>query len=125
MEQDRKPPKFESHPLMYCLWHLEHSYPIYQAFRDIADQWSQDTPHMPISADAICHKIRFDLRLQLDQDAYHISNNLVSFYGRVYRLERPEANVGTRSSWIDSMSTEDWDEVRDVLRRMKELHENL
>lgn len=123
-ESNLCPWKFEIHPFQYCLWHLEHSYPVYQMFRDLADQWTEETPRTPISSDALCHVIRFQHRLRTAQDAYHISNNLVSFFGRVYKLERPDANVGTRSSWLDTCSDDEWNEVREILRTCKERHEN-
>ncbi|GEM48809.1 hypothetical protein [Deinococcus cellulosilyticus] len=125
MEQERKAPLFEEHPFMYCLWHLEHNYRTYQAFRELADRYREFNPHRMLSADMICHVIRFELGMRNDGDAFHISNNLTSFYARVYRLEHPEANFGLRPTWMNQLTDDQWDEVRDVLRRMKEQHENL
>lgn len=109
---------------LYCLWHLEHNYRTYQAFRELADRYREFNPARMLSADMICHVIRFELGMRNEGDTFHISNNLVSWYARLYLLERPDANFGKRTSWMDNLSPEEWDEVRLLLETVKEIHEN-
>ena len=96
-------PDFSVDPLGYYVWHLQKHGEMYQAFRQHADLYRQRNPTRLISADMICHVLRYQTGLGADDDEFRVNNNLTPLYARLYKLERPDARMGLRKSSLDGL----------------------
>jgi hypothetical protein len=83
-------------------------------------QYLRDNPSIyptfrRLSADAVCHVIRWETDASEDAE-YKINNNVVSFLARLYLLERPEAQLSTRESHLDSLQSGIWGRLLSLAR---------
>jgi hypothetical protein len=99
-------PRFERFPLAWAIWYLEKHPELYRKFRFLADDYLAKKPRGLLSADMILHVIRYNSS-GVDGDAYRLNNNLTPLYARLYQIERPNAPVKTRKSWLDELSEAD------------------
>ena len=96
-------PSFGDDPLGYYVWHLQTHGAMYQEFRRHADLYRASNPARRISADMICHVMRYQSGVGAADDQFSINNVLTPLYARLYRLERPDANFDLRKSWLDML----------------------
>lgn len=101
-------PHFGIDPLGYYRWHLTTHPEMYAAFRRATDQYRAVAPSRRVSADMICHVLRFQTGLHAADDTFSVNNVLTPFYARLYLRERPGANVPTRASQLDALSPDEW-----------------
>jgi len=99
-------PRFERFPLLWAIWYLENHPALYTKFRTLADGYLAKKPRGLLSADMILHVIRYNAG-GVDGDTYRLNNNLTPLYARLYQIERPNAPVKTRKSWLDDLNDED------------------
>lgn len=99
-------PRFERAPLAWAIWYLEQHPELYRKFRDLADDYLAKKPRGLLSADMILHVIRYNAG-GVDGDTFRLNNNLTPLYARLYQIERPNAPVKTRKSWLDELSDTD------------------
>lgn len=108
-------PDFATNPLAYYTWHLLKHPEMYVEFRRLADLYRAPNPGRPVSADMICHALRFQTGLHAADDTFAVNNNLTPLYARLYLRERPGANVSTRSSKLDDLTDGVWAELLALL----------
>ena len=96
-------PSFADDPLGYYVWHLQTHGEMYQEFRRHADLYRASNPARRISADMICHVMRYQSGVGAADDVFSINNVLTPLYARLYRLERPGANLDIRGSNLDML----------------------
>lgn len=101
-------PSFEHERLAYYCWFLRVNGHVYKAFRDVADTYRAQAPDRQLSADMLCHVVRYQMGLKADGDVFAINNVVTPMLARLYKLERPDANFDTRKSWLDTLSEADW-----------------
>lgn len=97
-------PDFGRDPLGYYIWHLNTHGELYQAFRGLADTYRLRNPQRPVSADMICHVLRFNSTLGADDDTFRVNNVITPLYARLYLIERPQARISVRNSWLDTLN---------------------
>jgi hypothetical protein len=100
-------PDWRTDPAAAGMQYLKDNPSIYPTFRRLADLWRERNPGRRLSADAVCHVIRWETDASEDAE-YKINNNVVSFLARLYLLERPEAQLTTRESHLDSLHSGVW-----------------
>lgn len=101
-------PSFSANPLAYYRWHLKHHPKMYAGFRTLADQYRAIDPTRRVSADMICHTLRYHSGLHADDDQFTVNNNMTPLFARLYRHEREDANVETRTSQLDALTEDEW-----------------
>lgn len=101
-------PDFSAHPLAYYTWHLLRHPEMYAAFRRYTDQYRAVDESRRVSADMICHVLRFHTGLRATDDTFAVNNVLTPLYARLYRHQRPGANVPIRASQLDALTPEEW-----------------
>ncbi|BDP42894.1 hypothetical protein DAETH_28630 [Deinococcus aetherius] len=104
-------PSFQDHPLAYYRWHLAHHAEMFVEFRRLADWYRVTKSDRRVSADMICHVMRFQAGLKATDDQFAVNNVLTPLYARLYKRQRPGANVETRTSQLDDLSEETWVEL--------------
>jgi hypothetical protein len=102
-----KRPDWRTDPAAAGMQYLKDNPSIYPTFRRLADLWRERNPGRRLSADAVCHVIRWETDAGEDAE-YKINNNSVAFLARLYLLERPEAQLATRESHLDSLHSGVW-----------------
>ena len=100
-------PDFSVDPVGYYVWHLENHPQMYRQFRDLADQYRIHNPGARLSADMICHVLRFQAGMSAAGDRFAVNNNLTSLYARLYVRERPATRIDIRRGYLDSLTPED------------------
>lgn len=113
-------PDFATDRLAYYVWHLREYPQIYKAFRHWCDQYRAPKPDRHVSADMICHVIRYQTGLKAGGDQFDINNNLTPLFARLYTLERPLANFGNRKSWLDILQPDEWQQIIDAFEPIRE-----
>lgn len=113
-------PDFESNRLEFYAWHLRHHGDVYEAFRLLCDRYREAAPHRVLSADMICHVIRYQTGLAATDDTYDINNNLTPLFARLYHLERPDARFRNRTSWLDTLPPDEWQIILDAFEPLRE-----
>lgn len=108
-------PDFSSNPLAYYTWHLLKHPEMFLAFRRLTDQYRAVDPTRRVSADMICHVLRFQTGLHADDDRFSVNNVLTPLYARLYKRQRPGANLSTRTSQLDDLTDEVWEELLALL----------
>jgi hypothetical protein len=101
-------PDFGTDPIGYYTWHLLKHPEMYAAFVRYADQYRAVQPDRRVSADMICHVLRFQTGLHAKDDTYAVNNVLTPLYARLYRRHRPGANIPTRTSQLDTLTESEW-----------------
>jgi hypothetical protein len=110
-----KRPDWRTDPAAAGMQYLRDNPSIYPTFRRLADAWRARNPGRRLSADAVCHVIRWETDASEDAE-YKINNNVVSFLARLYLLERPEAQLTTRESHLDSLHSGAWGKLLSIAR---------
>lgn len=113
-------PNFSTNPLAYYIWHLEQHPEMYQAFRQYADAYRVGAPRRRLSADMICHVMRYQSALKAGDDIFQVNNVLTPLYARLYLLERPDAVIDTRPSQLDALLPEERAQLLAAFAPLKE-----
>lgn len=101
-------PDFRANPLGYYTWHLLKHPEMFAAFVSLADRYRALKPDRRLSADMLCHVIRYQTGLKADDDQFQVNNVVTPLYARLYKRLRPGANVETRTSQLDALSETEW-----------------
>lgn len=113
-------PSFASDPIGFYVWHLTQHPEIYLTFRATADAYRASDPTRRLSADMICHVMRWQSVVHAEDDQFEINNNLTCLYARLYKHERPNAVIGTRKSMLDSLTPDERDRLNAAFKPLKE-----
>lgn len=113
-------PSFTDDPIGYYVWHLETHPEMYRQFRQTADAYRAGDPTRRLSADMICHVMRWHSVVHADDDTFEVNNVLTPLYARLYKHERPDAVIGTRRSMLDSLLPDQRDRLNAAFRPLKE-----
>ncbi|GBF05871.1 hypothetical protein DAERI_060131 [Deinococcus aerius] len=108
LEPTRTAPDFAVDPLGYYRWHLSTHPGMYAEFRRLADTYRLTDPRRRVSADMVCHVIRYHSGLRAEGDQFQVNNVLTPLYARLYKRERPGARIETRASQLDTYDDETW-----------------
>ena len=101
-------PDFASDPYGYYTWHLTNHPQMYAEFRRRTDLYRASRPDVRVSADMICHVMRYYSGAHADDDQFKVNNVLTPLYARLYLHERPDALMKTRGSQLDALSNDEW-----------------
>lgn len=113
-------PPFDKDPIGFYVWHLTHHPEMYRMFRETADVYRAGDPTRRLSADMICHVMRWQSVVHAGDDQFEVNNVLTSLYARLYKHERPDAVISTRKSMLDSLTDEERAQLNEAFRPLKE-----
>ncbi|MDO4247086.1 MAG: hypothetical protein Q4C89_13790 [Deinococcus sp.] len=114
-------PDFSTDPLGYYVWHLENHPDMYRQFRATADAYRAGDPDRRLSADMICHVMRWHSVVHAGDDQFQVNNNLTALYARLYKNERPDARISTRPSQLDALLPDERDRLAAAFAPLKEV----
>lgn len=117
-------PNFTDDPIGYYVWHLETHPEMYRQFRQTADAYRAGDPTRRLSADMICHVMRWHSVVHAGDDQFEVNNNLTGLYARLYKHERPGAVIGTRKSMLDSLLPDQRARLNAAFKPLKEVKED-
>ncbi|AAF12345.1 hypothetical protein [Deinococcus radiodurans] len=117
-------PDFTTDPLGYFVWHLETHPDMYRQFRQTADAYRAGDPARRLSADMICHVLRWQSVVHAGDDLFQVNNNLTALYARLYKNERPDARISTRPSMLDALLPDERDRLAAAFAPLKEVKED-
>lgn len=100
--------------IAWCVWFLAHNPDVYTQFRVMADEFRARNPARPFSAELVVNALRFNSSTRTEGDVFGIGSNAKSLLARLYKLERPEANLDLRRCWLDSLAREEWQTILDA-----------
>lgn len=113
-------PDFSTDPIGYYVWHLEHHPEMYRQFRETADAYRAGNPARRLSADMICHVMRWHSVVHAGDDQFEVNNVLTPLYARLYKHERPDAVISTRKSMLDSLLPDERERLNAAFKPLKE-----
>lgn len=113
-------PSFTADPIGYYVWHLENHPEMYEMFRATADAYRAGDPTRRLSADMICHVMRWQSVVHAGDDQFSVNDHLTALYARLYKHERPDAVISTRKSMLDSLLPEQRDRLNAAFKPIKE-----
>jgi hypothetical protein len=103
--------------IAWCKWLLEAHPEIYRAFRVAADSKRAGNLEKRIGVDAILQGLRWDTGARAEGDGFKLNNNARALLARLYLLECPEAKLETRKSWLDTLTSAEWERITAVWKR--------
>jgi hypothetical protein len=110
-------------PLGYYVWHLTTHPEVYRAFRQAADDYRLPNPGRRVSADMICHVLRYRSGVGVHDDVFAINNVLTPLYARLYLIERPTAVMSIRGSLLDALDDSEQAQLMTVFAPLRETPE--
>lgn len=96
---------------------LEHNPHLYRKFRELADEYQRRNPGQPFSSELIVSVMRFRSSVRVDGDQFAINANLKPLLSRLYLIERPNAPIEKRNSWLDHLSHSEWQQILGAWQR--------
>ncbi len=102
--------------IAWCCWFLENNPSVYETFKVIADARVFKNPDKRISSEGIVNALRYDTNVRADGDQYAINSNAKPLLARLYQLERPNAKLDSRNSWLDHLDPCEWKVILDAWR---------
>lgn len=106
-------PDWAADPAGWCAWLLTTNGHLYVEFRRLVDEMLRANPSARLSADQVCHVMRWNAQLRSEGDFFKVNNNASALFARLYALERPQARgvFETRRSALDDLPLEEWERV--------------
>lgn len=106
-------PDWSVDPVGWCVWFLCENGHVYREFRRLVDDMRRSAGEgVRLSADGVCHVIRWNSRLKARGDVVAINNNAAALMARLYLEERPEATVfDKRESLFERLSASEWERL--------------
>lgn len=117
-------PDWSADPAQWCCWYLDENADLYREFRRLADEMLRRRPGTKLSADQVCHVVRWNSRLAASGDYFAVNNNATALFARLYVEERPqhEGVFSTRKSVLDYLPPEQWDRVLLAFESVRDDH---
>lgn len=106
-------PDWAADPAGWCAWLLSTNGHLYQEFRRLVDEMLRANPTARLSADQVCHVMRWNAQLRSEGDFFKVNNNASALFARLYLVERPHARgvFETRRSALDDLPPGEWERV--------------
>ncbi len=103
-------PDWSADPVGWCVWLLESNGHLYREFRRLVDEMLAHRPGVRLSADQVCHVMRWNAQIQSEGDQFKVNNNSAALFARLYVYEHPEAVdvFDLRRSLLDDLTAEEW-----------------
>lgn len=106
-------PDWSADPAGWCAWLLTTNGHLYVEFRRLVDEMLARRPDAKLSADQVCHVMRWNAQLRSEGDFFKVNNNAAALFARLYTLERPQARdaFAFRRSYFDTFSAAELERV--------------
>jgi hypothetical protein len=95
---------------------LARDFDVYVGFRDLADDFRARNPDRHFGARMILETLRFNTGVRAVLDGPKLNNNCASLCARLYLLERPDAHLEFRDSWLEHLSTGELAQIIDAFQ---------
>lgn len=106
-------PDWSADPAGWCAWLLTTNGHLFVEFRRLVDDMLSRQPTARLSADQVCHVMRWNAQLRSEGDLFKVNNNAAALFARLYVVERPWAAgvFETRRSKLDELTQGEWDRI--------------
>lgn len=111
-------PSWADNPVEWCLWFLRSNGHVYVAFRREVQRRVElleaRGAKRQLSADQVCHGLRWDSPDGAEGDTFRINNNAVALLARLFQAEYPQLSKGIfrlRRSLLDDLPAGEWERI--------------